>query len=114
MDEKTIIVKKGSFGSFVRGAMIGAGLALLLAPRSGRETREILSDRGMEFRDKATEIARDTSSRAQTYISDARNKLNDTMRGVKEGIAESSSEANKELKRELEIMEDMNNPHYNL
>lgn len=114
MDEKTVIIKKGSFGSFVRGAMIGAGLALLLAPRSGRETREILSDRGMEFRDKASEIARDTRSRAQTYISDARNKLNDTMRGVKDGIAEGSSEANKELKRELEIMEDMNNPHFNL
>jgi gas vesicle protein len=31
--------------SFLLGALTGAGIALLLAPRSGRETREALGER---------------------------------------------------------------------
>jgi gas vesicle protein len=39
--------------SFLTGTAIGAALALLLAPRSGRETRELIAEYGSEFRDKA-------------------------------------------------------------
>ena len=35
-------MKKGGFGKFVCGAAIGAGLGLLFAPKSGKETREDL------------------------------------------------------------------------
>ena len=114
MDERTILVQKGSFSSFVRGALIGAAIALLFAPRTGVETREILTEKSTEFRDKATEIARDTRYRAETAIGDARNKLNDTVRGVKQGVSSGSSEAMKDLKRENEILEDVNNPIYPL
>jgi gas vesicle protein len=107
MEEKVIIVKQGgSFGAFVRGAIIGAALALLLAPRSGEETREILTERGAEMYDKARYIAQDTRDRASTLVNDARNKVEETVKGVKQ-IGE---EKTKDLKRELEIMEDVNNP----
>ena len=36
--------KKG-LGKFVLGAAIGAGIGLLFAPRSGKETRKILKDK---------------------------------------------------------------------
>jgi len=114
MAEKTIIVKKAGFGTFLRGAIIGAGIALLLAPRSGRETRDMLSVKGTELRDKASEIARDTRSRAETVLHDARNKLDDKVKSVKEGVSPTSSEAVKDLKRELEITEEINNPLYPL
>ena len=35
-------MKKGTFGKFLAGAAIGAGLGLLFAPKSGEETREEL------------------------------------------------------------------------
>lgn len=114
MDEKTVYIKKGSVGSFLQGVILGAAIALLIAPRSGRETRDILSERGLEIRDKAKDIAVDTRSRAQTVISDARNKLEEQVKGVKHGLAEDSSETMKDLKREVEITEDINNPYYNL
>lgn len=37
------------------GLMLGAGLALLFAPRSGMETREIIGDRARLFRDDASD-----------------------------------------------------------
>jgi len=114
MGEKTIIVKKAGFGTFLRGALFGAGIALLFAPRSGRETRDMLSERGTELRDKATEIARDTRSRAETALHDARNKLDEKVKSVKEGVSPTSSESVKNLKRELEITEEINNPLYPL
>jgi gas vesicle protein len=41
------------FGAFLFGGLVGAILGLLFAPRSGRETREILVDRGQEYLDEA-------------------------------------------------------------
>lgn len=51
--------------SFLLGGITGAALALLYAPRSGRETREMLgeriregADRGRELKDQALEKGR--------------------------------------------------------
>jgi gas vesicle protein len=107
MEEKVIVVKEGgAFGAFLRGVMIGAAVALLVAPRSGRETRQMLSERGAEVYDKASYIARDTRDRAQQAVSTARNKIEETVKGVKQG----ADQTTKDLKREVEIMEDVNNP----
>lgn len=114
MDEKTIIVKQGSFGSFLRGVLIGAGIALLLAPKSGRETRTMLTERGTEIKDKAVNLASDTRDRAQTVISDARNKIQDTVKSAQQGIANTTDPSKQELEREVTILEDINNPNYNL
>ena len=39
------------------GAIIGGAIALLYAPRSGKETREMLKSKAIETRDMAVEIA---------------------------------------------------------
>jgi gas vesicle protein len=44
--------------AFVAGAVAGAAVALVLAPATGEETREFLSDRAREGRDRAAEAAR--------------------------------------------------------
>jgi gas vesicle protein len=114
MDEKIVVIKKNSVGSFLQGIMLGGALALLLAPRSGRETREIITERGYEFRDKASEIAKDTRSRAEHALHDVRNKVDESVKSVKEGASENIGESRKQLKRELEIMDDVNNPEHPL
>ena len=35
--------KKGKLGSFLGGALVGAGLGILFAPKSGSETRKALA-----------------------------------------------------------------------
>jgi len=42
-------------GAFAAGAVIGAGLALLYAPQSGRETRELIARKTKELKDKVEE-----------------------------------------------------------
>lgn len=48
--------KKSSFGTFLTGAMIGAGLGLVFAPKKGSETREDLKKKMDELLDKVQEI----------------------------------------------------------
>ncbi len=42
--------------SFLTGTVIGAGLALLYAPKTGTETRELLSEYGNDLRDKTRHL----------------------------------------------------------
>ena len=62
--------------AFLAGAAVGAGLALLLAPRSGRETREKLrgwmDDVAGEAGDRAGRF-REAAGRAATVIEEAWN-----------------------------------------
>lgn len=58
--------------SFLTGTAIGAAVALLLAPRSGRETREIIAEYGTEVKDRAVDEIRgrgeDTIERGRKMI----------------------------------------------
>ena len=48
----------GVLFAFMAGAAVGAAVALLFAPATGEETRDFLSQRAKEGRDKAAEAAR--------------------------------------------------------
>ena len=43
----------GIVAAFAVGALLGAGIALLYAPQSGQETRELLARKTRELKDKA-------------------------------------------------------------
>lgn len=49
------MAKKGT-GKFVLGALIGAGLGLLFAPKSGKETRKALVNKADELIQKVKEL----------------------------------------------------------
>lgn len=52
--------KKNWMTGLVLGGLIGAGIALLNASRSGEETRAMLAEKGMNLRDKAVSTVDDT------------------------------------------------------
>jgi gas vesicle protein len=54
----------GYLGWFFLGAVTGAAVALLMAPKSGRETREIIAERSGDLLRKAQDAAGDAPSRA--------------------------------------------------
>jgi gas vesicle protein len=68
--------------SFLVGALSGAALAILFAPRSGRETRELLGDklretteRGRRVGEKALERGRESAEDAARYLERQRDAL---------------------------------------
>lgn len=54
----------GYLGWFFLGALVGAGAALLLTPRTGRETRDLLKDKGEEFARRAGEFTSEAQVKA--------------------------------------------------
>lgn len=46
--------------AFAIGGLIGAGIALLMAPQSGKKTRHLIMSKSQEIRDRAVESAEDT------------------------------------------------------
>lgn len=43
--------------AFLAGAIIGAGIGILMAPKSGQETRRQLSDLAQKAQEKAADLA---------------------------------------------------------
>ncbi len=73
--------------AFGVGALVGAALALLFAPASGTETREFLSEKAKEGRDKATEAAKRTKdylARQKETLTSAVERGRDAFRDARE------------------------------
>jgi gas vesicle protein len=60
-DERYYVIEErgGGVGSFLLGAVVGAGIALLLAPQSGEETRRDIKRRARQVSDAARDAAGD-------------------------------------------------------
>jgi gas vesicle protein len=55
---RVVVIERGNgVGPFIWGTLLGAGIALLLAPKTGEETRRLLKAKGRELWDTATEKA---------------------------------------------------------
>lgn len=74
-DDDYVEEKGGSFSSFLWGALIGAGAMLLFAPRSGRETRQELSDSFRRLRDTADAAIRDMQDTVTETVRDVRSTV---------------------------------------
>jgi gas vesicle protein len=57
--------------SFLLGALSGAALAVLFAPRSGRETREILGDKLRETADRSRRLGEQAIEKGREAAEDA-------------------------------------------
>lgn len=54
--------------SFLLGGVVGAGIALLLAPQSGEETRRKIKELSDEVKDKTTGYIDETKSTVASYV----------------------------------------------
>jgi gas vesicle protein len=61
--------------SFVAGAAVGAGLALLYAPKSGREMREDILDLTEDAVDKIKEYAKDAQEKIKSAVEDGKDVI---------------------------------------
>ena len=82
------------FLSFLAGAAVGAGLALLVAPKTGKELREKIAD-----------LTDDAVTKIKDYASEAQNKITATLEEGKEIIKEKKSIITSAIEAGKEAME---------
>lgn len=87
-EEPYIIIEKqeGSVGSFLLGIAIGAGVALLFAPRSGEETRADLKRRARDAGDAARGAAQDVMDTALDAVDEARRVVDERVGAVRDAV----------------------------
>jgi gas vesicle protein len=98
-----IVIERRSFGlgSFIYGALLGAGIALLYAPRSGRETREEIRTGMLRVRDKAEDAVRHAQQTVTGTLDDVREEVNDRLDAARDAF-EAGREAARETRADLE------------
>lgn len=83
---------------FILGGVIGASLALLFAPESGRRTRERLRDLAADVRDKTIDVSEELRDKAEEAVERGREVFEE-----KKSILSAAVQAGKEaMQRERE------------
>ena len=69
---------RDDFGAFVSGflvgGLVGAAVALLMAPQSGEETRTMIRDKSLELKDQVEQTAAEARSKAEQIAQQARQR----------------------------------------
>jgi len=90
------------FAGFVIGGLVGAAVALILAPQSGEETRAQIREKGIELKDKAGELAVETRQRAEDLSAEARQKAEELSAETRKKVEEITADAKVRLEEAIE------------
>jgi gas vesicle protein len=87
-------------GAFIAGAVVGAGIALLMTPQSGAKTRDMLRDyveqakeELMERGEEIKETLRTAVERGKAAFESAKERGKETLETAKDTVREAGSEA---------------------
>jgi gas vesicle protein len=84
-----IVIEKhsgGGMSTFLWGALLGAGAALLLAPRSGEETQEEIRERVRRLRDAAEDRVNEVRDSVTDSYSRTRDRIQDQIDTVRDTV----------------------------
>lgn len=94
--------RSGSASAFLWGALLGAGAALLLAPRSGRELRDEISAGALRLRDRAEDAARSVGDTVNEAIGGVRDEVQGRLDSARDAF-EAGRRAARDTREEMEI-----------
>jgi len=111
MSEETNNTSKQGMGfvfGLLCGSLIGAATAIILAPQSGRQTRELIKRKALEAKatttQKATELKQQAETKAAEFKQQAENKATELKTKAEaqvEAIKHKAAEVTAELKEDL-------------
>jgi gas vesicle protein len=80
-DNPYIVIERrsGGIGAFLLGAIVGAGVALLFAPRSGEETRAEIRTGVRRLRERAEDTVRGVQDAVSQTLDNVRSGVNDKL-----------------------------------
>ena len=73
-------------GTLLLGVAIGAGLALLLAPRSGAETRRMIESRARRAGARVRDVATDVADNVTSQVNDVRDRVNERVGAARRAV----------------------------
>lgn len=82
----------GALGLLTVGAVIGAAVALLLAPKTGDETRDILREKGSDFAKQARERGSEWARRAQETVGEAQTRAQEYLGRGRDAVEDTSAQ----------------------
>jgi gas vesicle protein len=103
-----IVIERGGgsgVGAFILGALIGAGAALLFAPRTGEETQQDIKERALKLKSAAESRMRDAQKQLEDRLDTAREGVQHRVEGMRDAVEagrKAAVEARDELERKLE------------
>ena len=90
----------GSFVlGFLIGGLVGAAVGLLIAPKSGQDTRAELTERSEAWRNRAEEMAANLRERVGPAVDNARERINPAVEGVRDRVSPIVEQVNTRLGR---------------
>lgn len=99
--------ESGNLSAFIAGALVGAGVALLFAPRSGSQMRGLLRDYAARAKDelddavdRGTEAWDSAKDGGQEFVEKGKESLREAGRQAK-GVAESARKTINGIKADL-------------
>lgn len=91
------------FGAFLLGGLVGAVLGLLFAPRSGKETREMIADRAEDYWGQAGELYETGRERATDMYSTGRERVTDSSEQLRVRIDEARGRLQEQVAKSAEV-----------
>jgi gas vesicle protein len=87
-DEPYVVIeqKQGGIGSFLLGLAVGAGVALLFAPRTGEETRRDLQRRARDAGDQAQDLVSELTESVGSTLQQAREKVESRIDAARDAV----------------------------
>lgn len=95
----------GGMGSFVLGALVGVGIALLFAPKSGAETQEDLKEQARKLRTAAEERVREAQRQLEERLEGVRDGVQSRFEDVKDAVSagrDAAADARTDLEKKLQ------------
>jgi len=103
-------IKLNTVGTFVAGGLIGAGVALLFAPQSGRRTRRDIKHFARKTLKRVEEIGMDLRHSYDNLADDIPENLKDGLRlgnewrkSAAEGVLHAAEKGKKQLQRAMHV-----------
>jgi gas vesicle protein len=85
-------------GAFLTGALLGGAIALLYAPRSGQQTREMIRD----YVDDEIDMIKDKAQQARDYVEDEINRYKRQARRTAGRVERAVGHAAEDAKEKVE------------
>lgn len=96
--------KKGGFGKFLTGALVGAGLGVLFAPKKGTDTRKELKEKFDEMLTSVKNMDKEeVKANIETKIAEIKSELEDL---DKEKVLKIAKKKGKEIEKKAEELVD--------